>query len=151
MSLKRFFRIVPTQQHTLLQLSQQHVSAHIQKIETEYCFNVQIDRPLSADQQNRLIYLLSETFEADRFAEQSFLTGHGTILEVGPRMNFSTAWSTNATAICHACGLTQISRIERSRRYLIKPSLRHGSAEYLFVPRSRPHDRMPIPSPSHLL
>ena len=34
-------------------------------------------------------------------------------------MNFSTAWSTNAVSICHACGLTNIRRIERSRRYLL--------------------------------
>ncbi len=147
MSLKHFFRISPTQQHTLLQLSQQHVSAHIHDIETEYCFNVQTDSPLSSDQHNRLIYLLSETFEADRFAEQSFLTGPGTILEVGPRMNFSTAWSTNATAICHACGLTQISRIERSRRYLIKPTL---SLDQQNIFLSLVHDRMtecPYPHP----
>ncbi|MEF9426272.1 MAG: phosphoribosylformylglycinamidine synthase [Candidatus Mariimomonas ferrooxydans] len=39
------------------------------------------------------------------------------ILEVGPRMNFTTAWSTNAVAVCHACGLHKITRIERSRRY----------------------------------
>ncbi|MDE2832493.1 MAG: phosphoribosylformylglycinamidine synthase [Gemmatimonadota bacterium] len=139
MSLKHFFRTSPTQQHTLLQLSQQHVSAHIQNIETEYCFNVQTDSPLSDDQQNRLTYLLSETFEADRFAEQSFLQGPGTILEVGPRMNFSTAWSTNATAICHACGLTQISRIERSRRYLIEPAL---SLDQQNIFLSLVHDRM---------
>ena len=147
MSLKHFFRISPTQQHTLLQLSQQHVSAHIHDIKTEYCFNVQTDSPLSSDQHNRLIYLLSETFEADRFAEQSFLTGPGTILEVGPRMNFSTAWSTNATAICHACGLTQISRIERSRRYLIKPTL---SLDQQNIFLSLVHDRMtecPYPHP----
>ena len=139
MSLKHFFRISPTQQHPLLQLSQQHVSTHIQNIETEYCFNVQTDSPLSADQQNRLTYLLSETFEADRFSEQSFLTGPGTILEVGPRMNFSTAWSTNATAICHACGITQISRIERSRRYLIEPAL---SLDQQNIFLSLIHDRM---------
>ena len=139
MSLKHFFRVSPPQQHTLLQFSQQHVSSHIQNIETEYCFNVQADSPLSADQQNRLTYLLSETFEADQFAEQSFLTGPGTILEVGPRMNFSTAWSTNATAICHACGLTQISRIERSRRYLIEPAL---SLDQQNIFLSLVHDRM---------
>ena len=139
MSLKHFFRISPTQQHPLIQLSQQHVSTHIQNIETEYCFNVQTDSPLSADQQNRLTYLLSETFEADRFSEQSFLTGPGTILEVGPRMNFSTAWSTNATAICHACGITQISRIERSRRYLIEPAL---SLDQQNIFLSLIHDRM---------
>jgi len=39
------------------------------------------------------------------------------IVEVGPRLNFTTAWSTNAVAICHACGLKKITRIERSRRY----------------------------------
>ncbi|MCY3868445.1 MAG: phosphoribosylformylglycinamidine synthase [Gemmatimonadetes bacterium] len=142
MSLKHFFRmpaLSPTQQHTLLQLSRQRVSTHIHDIETEYCFNIQIGSPLSAGQQNRLIYLLSETFEADQFAEQSFLTGPGTILEVGPRMNFSTAWSTNATAICHACGITQISRIERSRRYLIKPAL---SLDQQNIFLSLVHDRM---------
>ena len=139
MSLKHFFRTSPTPQHTLLQLSQQHVSAHIHNIETEYCFNIQTDSPLSADQHNRLIYLLSETFEVDQFAEQSFLTGPGTILEVGPRMNFSTAWSTNATAICHACGITQISRIERSRRYLIEPAL---SLDQQNIFLSLVHDRM---------
>ncbi len=41
----------------------------------------------------------------------------GDIVEVGPRMNFTTAWSTNAVSVCHACGLTKIKRIERSRRY----------------------------------
>jgi phosphoribosylformylglycinamidine synthase len=32
-------------------------------------------------------------------------------------MNFTTAWSTNAVSVCQACGLTKITRIERSRRY----------------------------------
>ncbi len=41
------------------------------------------------------------------------------IVEVGPRMNFTTAWSTNAVSVCHACGLRKITRIERSRRYLL--------------------------------
>jgi len=39
------------------------------------------------------------------------------VIEVGPRMNFTTAWSTNAVSVCHACGLKKIRRIERSRRY----------------------------------
>ncbi|MBI5408434.1 MAG: phosphoribosylformylglycinamidine synthase, partial [Nitrospirae bacterium] len=32
-------------------------------------------------------------------------------------MNFTTAWSTNAVSVCHACGLKKIKRLERSRRY----------------------------------
>ena len=45
--------------------------------------------------------------------EKEYLT------EVGPRLNFSTAWSTNAICIFHACGLTNIPRAECSRRYLV--------------------------------
>lgn len=47
---------------------------------------------------------------------ESFSTRH-CLFEVGPRMNFTTAWSTNAVSVCNACGLTKIIRIERSRRY----------------------------------
>ncbi len=42
---------------------------------------------------------------------------HQFLVEVGPRLNFTTAWSTNAVSVCRACGLTKITRIERSRRY----------------------------------
>jgi phosphoribosylformylglycinamidine synthase len=35
----------------------------------------------------------------------SSLITHQCIIEVGPRMNFTTAWSTNAVSVCHACGL----------------------------------------------
>ena len=35
-------------------------------------------------------------------------------------MNFTTAWSTNAVGICHACGLGKVQRIERSRRFLLE-------------------------------
>jgi phosphoribosylformylglycinamidine synthase len=35
-------------------------------------------------------------------------------------MSFTTAWSTNAVAICKACGVTKVERIERSTRYLLK-------------------------------
>ncbi|MDP6042771.1 MAG: phosphoribosylformylglycinamidine synthase, partial [Candidatus Latescibacteria bacterium] len=53
--------------------------------------------------------------------------------------NFSTAWSTNATAICHACGLLQIVRIERSRRYLLKADLNENQQNTFL---SMVHDRM---------
>lgn len=43
-----------------------------------------------------------------------------TCLQVGPRMNFSSAWSTNAVSICKSCGLTAVTRMEVSRRFLLK-------------------------------
>lgn len=36
------------------------------------------------------------------------------------RLNFSTAWSTNAVSICQSAGLTNVTRVELSRRFLIK-------------------------------
>jgi len=41
------------------------------------------------------------------------------IVEAGPRLSFTTAWSANAVSICHACGLTEVTRLERPRRYLL--------------------------------
>ena len=150
MILKHFFRtpgLSPERQRALIQLAKQRVSARIRDIQTEYCFNVQTRSALSADRQTRLAYLLSETFEPDRFADRSFLAGDGTLLEVGPRLNFSTAWSTNAVAICHACGLAQVARVERSRRYLISPVL-DPQQQRAFL--ALIHDRMtecPYPEP----
>ena len=42
--------------------------------------------------------------------------------QVGPRLNFSTAWSANAVSIFHSCGLTKITRAECSRRFLLQGS-----------------------------
>ena len=42
------------------------------------------------------------------------------IWQVGPRLSFSTAWSANAVSICSSCGLSKVTRIEVSRRYMIR-------------------------------
>ncbi len=95
----------------------------IKDILSEYCFYVETLEPLSATETGLLRWLLSETFEPLNFSEESFLTHASTLnpqaflIEVGPRMNFTTAWSTNAVSVCHSCGLKKINRIERSRRY----------------------------------
>ena len=92
-------------------------------LETELCFYIESTGPLTTDEMRLLTWLLSETFEPENFSSESFLTDrqapvdHNCLFEVGPRMNFTTAWSTNAVSICRACGLTTITRIERSRRY----------------------------------
>uniref|UniRef100_A0AAQ5ZU55 Phosphoribosylformylglycinamidine synthase n=1 Tax=Amphiprion ocellaris TaxID=80972 RepID=A0AAQ5ZU55_AMPOC len=44
------------------------------------------------------------------------------------RLNFSTAWSTNAVSICQSAGLAFVTRVERSRRFLIKVSNKHTNA-----------------------
>ena len=132
MNLLHFYRkpaLSPAKKNELLSLVQQKVFSGIGDIESEYCFNIETTAVLTDDELNIIRWLLAETFEPDNFSDESFLTGNPpfppfnkgglgeVIIEVGPRMNFTTAWSTNAVSVCHACGLTKIKRIERSRRY----------------------------------
>jgi phosphoribosylformylglycinamidine synthase len=120
----------PAKKHALVFLAKQNIFPEIGDIETEFCFNIETTAPLSDGERKMLRWLLAETFEPENLSDRSFLIGSNSpsppfhkegadncIVEVGPRMNFMTAWSTNAVSVCHACGLTKIMRIERSRRY----------------------------------
>ncbi|MEW6715760.1 MAG: phosphoribosylformylglycinamidine synthase, partial [Nitrospirota bacterium] len=119
--------------NALLSAVRQTISSEVGDIITEHCFNIEASSDVSPKDAETLRWLLSETFEPENLAEYSFLTsnypyaegGQWVILEVGPRMNFTTAWSTNAVSVCHSCGLRNITRIERSRRY--KFIFRNGS------------------------
>ena len=126
-------------------------------IDSEYCFNVAANRSLSDRELRALTWLLSETFEPEGFASESFLdiralgseSAVTEVLEVGPRMTFTTAWSTNAVSILRACGLDSITRVERSRRYLLGLDRPLGDAERAAF-LSLVHDRMtecPYPEP----
>jgi len=105
------------QKNNLLSLVKEKVSREVEDIETEYCFYIDSSGPLTEGEKNILQWLLRETFEPHYLSSQSFLNNGRNILEVGPRMNFTTAWSTNAVSVCHSCGLSKVSRIECSRRY----------------------------------
>ncbi len=87
----------------------------------EYCFNIETSAPLTTEELRILRWLLAETFEIEHLGEKSFLKPSRNVVEVGPRLDFETAYSTNAVAICHACGIEKVTRIERSRRYLLPP------------------------------
>jgi phosphoribosylformylglycinamidine synthase len=141
----------------LLASARRNASPHIREIETEHCFNIEASQTLDADEMRLLQWLLAETFEPEKFSDNSFLTQNSalrtpySLFEVGPRMNFTTAWSTNAVSVCHSCGLKMISRIERSRRYLLLldgPSTMSHELRASFL--SLVHDRMtecPYPEP----
>lgn len=141
----------------LLSTARQIVSPTITGIETEFCFNIAVENQLTKDEMRLLRWLLAETFEPKQFSDKSFLNQNSKlktpnlVLEVGPRMNFTTAWSTNAVSVCHACGLGKIRRIERSRRYrldLTKDIALTKDQETAFL--SLVHDRMtecPYPAP----
>ena len=107
------------QNDRLFKTVKESVSLEIERLETEFCFNIESRRPLGESEVGLLSWLLGETFEADQFGRRSFFAEGGTSLEVGPRLSFKSSWCTNALAICHTCGLGEIQRIERSRRYLL--------------------------------
>src|SRR5512143_2015323 len=115
--------VTGAQKSELLASVNKYVAGSIGDILSEYCFYIEAKEPLSPSEIGLLRWLLSETFEPGNFSTDSFLADHDSriaihgIVEVGPRMNFTTAWSTNAVSVCHACGLTKITRIERSRRF----------------------------------
>ena len=117
----------------------------VASIECEYCFNVQMNDPPPSgdgnDAASRLEWLLRETFDPDglRLESSAFAddadeddddelrrrhrrrddSDDAMIVEFGPRKTFTSAFSSNATSICAACGLSNITRLERSRRYRI--------------------------------
>lgn len=109
----------------LLKRVQMKISSEIVEIKTEQCFNVGLSSPLSNEKLAKLKWLLGETYEPEKLQAQSLLememprTGSNILVEVGPRLSFMTAWSANAVSICKACTLTEVTRIERSRRYLL--------------------------------
>lgn len=139
----------------LLDAVGRQIPVNVRRISTEYCFNIAATSPLTADEMRLLRWLLAETFEPEKFSDKSFLTQNSELktpnrlFEVGPRMNFTTAWSTNAVSVCQACGLTKISRIERSRRYLLElDEALNNEQQAAFL--SLVHDRMtecPYPAP----
>ena len=135
MGLLHFYRspgLSESARTALLQSARARVSKHITDIRSEMCFNVEVAASLPQADGLTLAWLLGETFEpgglsADSFlldgiAEEALRAGaYGArLVEVGPRMSFTTAWSTNAVSVCEACGLGTIRRIERSRRYRVQ-------------------------------
>jgi len=100
-----------------------------------YCFNVESSQALEPQEMERLRLILADGFLIDTVTFAPQLTGER-VVEVGPRLNFATAWSSNLVSICRAVGLNMITRVERSRRYLVPA----GEEINAFI--AKRHDRM---------
>ncbi len=100
-----------------------------------YCFNVESSRTLAPSELECLRLVLADGFLLETVSLVPVLTGER-VVEVGPRLNFATAWSSNMVSICRATGLDCVSRVERSRCYLVPES------EELQTFIAAHHDRM---------
>lgn len=122
--LMRFYRspaLTPDRTQNLLAAATANLHLYTGGLQTEYCFYVQTEEPLSAEEQHRLIWLLSETFQPEQFGWSSFLKAHlnthSVLLEIGPRFEFETPFSSTAVQIAAKCGIRGITRVEHSVRY----------------------------------
>jgi phosphoribosylformylglycinamidine synthase len=100
-----------------------------------YCFNVESKAPLSDQEMDCLRLILAEGFLKETVSTRPLLQGDR-VIEVGPRLNFATAWSSNMVSICQSIGLQNITRVERSRRYVVPQE--SSVAEFI----KNNHDRM---------
>ena len=110
----------------------------IESADSEFCYNVGLTSALSSREAEVLQWLLRETFEPENFGDSPFLEG-SSVIEVGPRLSFQTAWSTNAVSVCRAVGLDKVFRLERSRRYTFNGRLSNDERSALIASL---HDRM---------
>lgn len=145
-----YYRKTPTPHSLLPSIKEQltaEQAASILSIDTESCFNVLLSTGTLNEQDTaRLEWLLAETFDKGGLQlETSSLTSSSdasvAVVEFGPRMTFTSAFSSNATSICAACGLDSITRLERSRRYAITFASAADDATVAAI-KTLLHDRM---------
>ncbi|XP_074839219.1 phosphoribosylformylglycinamidine synthase isoform X2 [Carettochelys insculpta] len=111
----------------------QAVVGDVRALHKELCYNLSWTgaSPPSPQDTQRLHWLFGYPFESGAVASESFLHPEPTdlLIEIGPRLNFSTAFSTNVVSVCRAAGLGAVGRVELSRRYLLKCARRPTPAD----------------------
>jgi phosphoribosylformylglycinamidine synthase len=106
------------------------------KMHLEECYNIETSAPLTAEQLRKLELILADGFIIESVKEKTEIRDTANLVELGPRMNFSTPESTNLVTECHACGIPQITRIEKTRRHVLK----EGKDRERFIAEN--HDKM---------
>lgn len=92
---------------------------------------------MSTQDTGKVQWLFTETYEPENcrkdhsyFLDQTTLSGQfSTVIEVGPRLAFSTAWSSNCVSMCEACDIKGVRRVERTRRFKVFSARKMTSAE----------------------
>ncbi|KAG9433610.1 phosphoribosylformylglycinamidine synthase [Apis mellifera carnica] len=99
------------------------ITNQINSVETEFCYYVEIKEHLTEEELKVLKWILSSPLESHNLKSSSTFNeklNNCLIIEIGPRLNFSTAFSSNAVSICRSVNLNKITRIEVTTRYYIK-------------------------------
>ncbi|CAG5135184.1 unnamed protein product [Candidula unifasciata] len=88
---------------------------------TEICYYIGVENGAPEADLSIIKWILSVPFEEEKLTVEPTLSlkPQSLFFEIGPRLNFSTAQSTNSVSICNSVGYTFIKRIEVSTRYLV--------------------------------
>ncbi|KAK6975500.1 phosphoribosylformylglycinamidine synthase [Biomphalaria glabrata] len=92
-------------------------------VDTEICYYIETsENDLTEDELKIMKWILSVPFQKDNLNEKSRLqkkSDCSLFFEIGPRLNFSTASSTNCVSICNSLGINHVKRVETSIIYLV--------------------------------
>ncbi|KAI6180793.1 Formylglycinamide ribonucleotide amidotransferase [Aphelenchoides besseyi] len=103
-------------------------------LKSEYCFYVIVDQQhaaeLTGDSWDRLQWLLASDVFEPQLRKESQFESEDFVVEIGPRLTFTTPFSTNAVAAC-STAINGIRRIERSQRFRVD----HKNAKKVFEGR----------------
>ncbi|XP_070855529.1 phosphoribosylformylglycinamidine synthase isoform X4 [Drosophila suzukii] len=127
MVILRFYDVQahsPAEEQSVLRRLQEE-GVGVLSVRTERCYHLeysaQADHPLALDEL--LLWLVKQPLISDQsLVKQSALQAEDRmqlLLEIGPRFNFSTPYSTNCVNIFHNLGYTEVRRMETSTRYLL--------------------------------
>ena len=110
----------------LLKNLELHLQNKIVSVEYEICYNVELKSLVDlTDKEMQKLKSITQLFNhpSNVKLEESYLqiseNERCLLIEIGPRLNQRTAFCTNALSICYIIGLTQVTAIEVSWRYLI--------------------------------
>ncbi|HDV7283521.1 TPA: phosphoribosylformylglycinamidine synthase [Mannheimia haemolytica] len=118
----------------LLQKFQQN-QLPVKSVYAEFLHFVALNRPLVADEENKIKELLHYGPTLEEHEPTGFC------LIVTPRIGTISSWSSKATDIAHNCGLAAVERIERGTAYYLEFS-ETPSESQLATLKGLLHDRM---------
>lgn len=126
MAIIQYFRKTQSLQiresHKVLNLKS--ISKDIYDIKIEQCFYIDIGehKNVSAEELKKLEWLLTDPLDRHGLSKSKCLDkkdNNSILIEIGPRLNFSTPFSSNVLSICKSINLNFVRRLEKSTRYLI--------------------------------
>lgn len=119
--IKTYFLTPALTEHRLSELKDNLnsylVGNEIGGVESEFCFYVELKSTLKEEEEEKLAWILKNSNGSlSNVTHLKTESDFQFVVEVGPRLNFSTPFSTNAVSICSSIKLP-VTRLERSVRY----------------------------------